>query len=213
MTTGARRPRRAASRGSGPPPRCARGCRRSSDVVRTREQVDLRPAERRGSGARVGRPDRRQEQELRRVAPLPETGQDVYGRRVRPLQILNPQDEWRILGEGFERRHYLTEHARSSGHVGARGKGSRRVLGERRQVREPARCVAGERRRHHLVLGRARQTREQVEQRIVGLGRSRQPHALRPGRPDGVACRRDAEERLAEGDVLPIPASPVTKAT
>ena len=166
--------------------------------MRPREQVGMRPSQRRRGGGRVRRPDGRQEQELRRIAALAEAVEDVDRGRVRPLNILDPQDERRVFGQGLDRRHDLAQHPGSGGDVRARGEGPRGIVGETGEMRQPARRQSRQRGGDGFVVGGAREAREQVEQGIVRFGGAREPHALRPGRPHRLARRGDAEKRLAE---------------
>ena len=99
----------------------------------------------------------------------------------------------RLIGERFERRHNFTQHARRGGDLrAAPANGARRSrsasagrCGSQLGACRASVAVTS------LVPGRSRQPREQIDQRIVGLGRSRQLHALRPGRAHGVACGGD----------------------
>ena len=168
--------------------------------LRARQQIDLRPAQRR-RGRRLSRTDGCQHHELRRIPALPEARQDIHRRRVGPLEILDPQDQRAGVRERLQGRDHFTQHPRRRRDLRSRAREQRRVgiIHQRRQKRQPARRMPRERCRDRAVFCGSGKTRQQIDQRIVGLGRAHRLHALRPGRTHRVPPGSDAEEGLAQG--------------
>ena len=167
--------------------------------MRPREQVGMCPSQRRRGGGRVRRPDGRQEQQLRRIAALAEAVEDVDRGRVRPLNILDPQDERRVFGQGLDRRHDLAQHPGSGGDVRARGEGPRGIVGETGEMRQPARCQSRQRGGDGFVVGGAREARQQVEQGIGTVRRGPRAACTAPRSPAsaGASRRRGETPRRA----------------
>ena len=152
-----------------------------------------------------------QGQNLGRIAPLSETCQDIHRRCVGPLEILDPHDERGLLGKRLER--------------GATSRSMRAAVDtcvpRQTRPRPPPRARADAAASlAHAWRGWSRRCRRRptvpagsADQQ--GMGGSDGPEArMHCAHVALIACRVGATRRNAsQSDVLPIPASPVTKTT
>ena len=94
--------------------------------LRARQQIHLRPPQRRRR-RRFRRAHGRQDHELRRIPALPKAGQDIHRRRVRPLEIFDPQHQRAGVRERLQGRDHLTQHPRRRRYLRSRAREQRRV--------------------------------------------------------------------------------------
>jgi hypothetical protein len=131
----------------------------------------------------------RDDKHPRRVAAAHERREEIAGRGVRPLEVLDEEDHGASRGESLQRLDDLPQHPLAGrapgGLVGGAGR-------EPRDVGEPARCASGDR---GGDLGIVRHPAEPVQQREVCLARTPLLHAVAAD-DEGMSRRR--EERLRQ---------------
>jgi hypothetical protein len=157
----------------------------------------------------VGRPIRRHDEQACRVASPRQDGEQVDGRRVAPLQVFQHQDERDLAARDIERLDDLPEHAVGRRSLSPALHRLELLVGQkRRQMRQPARCVAPEGLNEDVASRRARQSPERLENRKIGFTDTvLLLDALPAGDPDGIARRQLGEERFHQSR-LPDPRFP-----
>ena len=150
-------------------------------------------------GRVAGGPERAEQQQPGRLAPAQQRGEQVERGVVGPVQVLEHQHDRHRRADGVERLEHLAQHARARRALGALAGGLRLLAfaQQPRQLHQPRRRAARQRRDDRVAGRSARERAERVEHRHVGLARPALGDALADAR-DGARRRGVVQERVHE---------------
>jgi hypothetical protein len=136
-------------------------------------------------------------QEARPLRTPSEERQPVHRRHVAPVQVLEPQDQWRVETEHLHGLGQLAEHALLHGSLrSALEPPQLPGADEGRHLDQPGWRVLGEDPDDGVAAGFPAEPGQRIEDRQVGFSRAVVVDALPPTDPDRGGRRRLGQERL-----------------